>query len=85
MKKPNKSKAEVRVKPKAMWLSRDPLGDGADYELCTGRPRKDSNGCFYGGGHVKFFCKRDFEAMTGLHLKPGDGPVKVRLVPEEGS
>ena len=64
----------TRRKGQAVWLTRDK--NGGMYNLHYKKPTI--------GGDVAWdyddcFCSEAFERITGYTLKPGAGPVKVRI------
>ena len=78
-------KAKVKGKPKVMFLSRDDNEFSQNYNLTLRSPKWNGNSYWFEAEGGEEFCPKQFERMTGLRLSPGEGPVKVRLVPEEGA
>lgn len=74
----------AKKKARAMWLARD-RGLYQEYWLFTTRPKPTANGTTYVpthsvGGNGVTKCSRLFPSQSPVKLKPGEGPVKVRLV-----
>ena len=64
-----------------MWIVRDGEAVNAEYLVCAVRPKCDGYGYWRPCGTNYYdFCPKPFEALTGLKLKPGAPPIKIRLV-----
>jgi hypothetical protein len=83
------AKKTKRRKIKPLWLCRDNGASQQNYYVYISKPQFDTygTGLRHGvwdtrdGGGVDM-CPEEFEACTpkSLHLKPGGGPVQVKLV-----
>ncbi len=65
---------------KRVWIARDTESQ-ADYEMYAKEPKKDSDGYFL-GVCFDWFCKKEFEKITGYKLNPGE-KRRVRIKIEE--
>ena len=74
---------------KTIWIARD-VAYGAQYSVVRFKKHLSRNSnpegdmcweCDAEAG-TDTFCAVAFEALTGLKLKPGEGPVKVKLTME---
>ena len=62
------------MKGKIVWVGRTECS----YEL--GSNKKDWKGVERGfQPYIEMFCRRSFESITGFKLKPGEGPIAVRI------
>ena len=80
--------SKTKVQPKKVWVSRDAYGDepgdgSCEVELWATKPKKGRDQDFLGNdipGTIRYhgarqyyeFCVEDFEAVTGVSLKPGE-------------
>ncbi len=69
------------MKPKEMWLSRDPRNNDTEYRICSKKMYVRSEGTFHNRkSNVIHFCQIEIERITGIKLKPGE-QIQVKLVP----
>lgn len=77
----------TRCKGKAVWLTRDMKKPGGPYQgayklwLLEYHPARSQDYIkgYWSGYFEGSFCPELFESITGYTLKPGAGPVKVRI------
>lgn len=69
--------------PRTLWLARenDELGM-YEYVLCRHKPTHSEYGWWL-DSMLDHFCATEFERCTGIRMKPGEGPIKVRIHIEE--
>lgn len=72
------------MKRNYFWVVRESCEGGDSlcyYLICTHRPVCDigEGWVSQGVGDCESFCPTRFEGLTGLRLKPGAPPVKMRL------
>ena len=86
-----KTAAKPAPKPKKLWLTRDSYEENRKtfylYKVHLKKPKlsdRDAAGFWYGMVPA-CFCDKEFEKYTSkaLHLKPGGGPIPVKLVLDE--
>lgn len=59
----------------AIWISRDSDKNDRDYEVYNNKPEKGSDGIYRHGRGVDLigrFCRKTFERMSNIRLKPGE-------------
>lgn len=66
-------------KPKDMWLCRDESREGDSVYSFYFLKRGVKKGDKYFFGANAAFCVKGFQKATGFKLKPGEGPVKVKI------
>jgi len=76
-----------KTQGKVFWLCRDSSHVfkqeynvyATKEQALKGKESSGSSGIYWGGCLITM-CPRDFKKITGIVMKPGEGPVKVRLV-----
>jgi hypothetical protein len=73
-----------RERPK-LWVARD-KGSYAGYNICPHPLKRDKDGYWWRKGfldaleYVTFMGPDDFERISRIRLKPGEGPVRAKAL-----
>jgi hypothetical protein len=62
------------------FVMRDMGSDNAEYWISENEDNmRLSRSRLSVKGALGFFCKEEWERLTGIRLKPGEGPIKVKI------